>query len=172
MNFASDRSRASRSRWLDCHAPLFVVRARDWKLHIRQRVITSPSWAVRLRCATASQAGRFGRIAMRLLQPPGVSGVGRWSFGLLRAQRANPKSWRDDTRVAPHKRSAVRGNEVINMKLWRDRSGLPGGCGLCCSISPGWLMWRRPHESYRDTCRCSNAPGLRSRRFVRQTFRR
>src|SRR5437667_579357 len=39
-------------------------------------------------------------------------------LGDLRAQRANLKSRRDDMRVAPDKRSAVRGNEEINIPLF------------------------------------------------------
>src|SRR5436309_9061259 len=38
--------------------------------------------------------------------------------GHLRAQRASPKSQRDDTRVAPDQRSAVRGNDVMSILLF------------------------------------------------------
>src|SRR5439155_6214491 len=45
-------------------------------------------------------------------------GAGAWFAVTLRAQRANPKSRRDDTRVAPDKRSAVRGNDVMSILLF------------------------------------------------------
>src|SRR5437867_1501445 len=63
-----------------------------------------------------------------------------WSFGFarvsarrclsfhvrphLRSKRANLKSRRDDMRVAPDKRSAVRGNEEMNIPLF-PRSAAP-----------------------------------------------
>src|SRR5437764_5683841 len=55
-------------------------------------------------------------------------GPGRWVVRRhLRAQRANPKSRRDDMRVAPDKRSAVRGNEVMNIPSFHGPPRQPAG---------------------------------------------